>query len=188
MLPMQQATYRARAAGVGFGTSSKGNTQIGVTMEVTEGEFAGLQITWIGHFTDKTSARTIESLQHMGWQGDDLAELDALDAAGCQRLLAQEVEIVCKPEEYNGEWSLRVQWVNAIGGGRFTFKEPVTGSGLKAFAAQMKATVRSVKASGGAPRQASTPAQSRAATAGGGGWAGNSASGGPKDPKDDLPF
>lgn len=180
-LPIEKINVHAMAAGVGFGTSQNGNTQIGVTMSVTSpDEFRGETITWLGHFTDKTAARTIESLQHMGWQGDDLAELDALDAAGCAQHLPNAVELVCEPEEYNGAWHLRVKWVNKIGGGRFEFKEPVTGAGLKTFAAQMRNTVKSVRAAGGAPRKAaSTPQQSRAATTG---YQGNGGG------KDDLPF
>lgn len=156
-LPMQKATYRARAAGSGFGTSSKGNNQIGIPCEIVDHEeLAGETITWLGHFTEKTTARTVESLQHFGWQGDDLSELEDPDAAAAARLLPEIVEIVVDPEQYEGEWQLKVKWVNKPGAGRFSFKEPLVGSGLKAFAAQMKGTIRGAKAAG--PR-ASAPKQ-----------------------------
>ncbi len=154
-LPLQDATYRARAVrSAGFGKSAKGNTQLAIELEIVDSEaLEGERISWVGHFTDKTAARTIESLQHMGWQGDDLSELaEGCDAAA---LLPEVVEIVCAPEEYEGDWQLKVKWVNKPGAGRFAFKEPVQGNDLKAFAAQMKATVRSVR--GGAGRPAAKP-------------------------------
>ncbi len=158
-LPMSKATYRARAISAGFGTSSKGNNQIGVQCEIVDHEeFAGETITWLGHFTEKTTARTVESLQHFGWQGDDLSELEDLDAARAAAILPEIVEIVVDPEQYEGEWQLKVKWVNKPGAGRFSFKEPLTGSGLKAFAAQMKGTIRGAKA---APRQSNGSGGSR---------------------------
>ena len=155
-LPMQKAKYLGHATALSFGVSSNNNNQVAVTFEIAQhDEYSGESITWIGHFTDKTAERTIESLQHAGWQSDDLSELDGLDEAGVRAALPEMVELVCEPEEYtpdNGppEWILRVRWVNKPGAGRFAFKEPLTGHGLKAFAAQMKNTVRSVR--GGAHR------------------------------------
>lgn len=155
-LPMQKAKYQAKAVAAQFGTSSKGNTQIAITVEVVEHpDLAGSEITWLGHFTDKTTDRTIESLQHMGWQGDDLSELDQLDGAACAKLLPDIIEIVVAPEEYDGDVNLKVQWVNKPGAGRFAFKEPLTGQGLKAFAAQMRGTVRGAKAGGQTRRTSS---------------------------------
>ncbi len=150
MLPQIKAKYQAKAVSCGFGTAeSSGNTQIGITFEiVNHPEFAGETITWLGHFTDKTSERTIESLQYMGWRGDDLSELDNLGPEQCAALLPSAVQIVCEPDTYKDKTTLKVQWVNQIGGGSFAFKAPVTGKDLKAFAAQMRGAVRSAQASG----------------------------------------
>lgn len=157
MLPTIKHTYRAIATGVSFGVSSNGNYQIGVTMTVQDDtEFGGEQITWIGHFTEKTQDRSIESLQHMGWKGDEIDELADLDAEGCQRLLPDVVEIACDAEEYNGELQLKVKWVNKPGAGRFAFKEQLAGAALKSFAAQMKNAVRGAKAASGAPPRKAT--------------------------------
>jgi hypothetical protein len=152
MLPMQKATYRGRATGCGFGVSeAKGTTQIAVTFEILNAEEngdhvpTGESITWIGHFTDKTTARTIESLQILGWTGDDLSELEDLDAGRCAELLPNVADIVCEPEEYEGQWTLKVRWVNRPGAGKFAFKAPLTGSALKSFAAQMKGQIRGAR-------------------------------------------
>lgn len=192
-LPMEKATYRALAtsAPITFGKSKNKNTQIAVEFEIldknqeTEEDVpTGETITWVGHFTDKTAARTIESLIHAGWQGEDPYELK--DVPGSS-VLPTAVELVCEPEEYEGSWTLKVQWVNKPGAGRFAFKEPIDDSELRAFGAQMRATVKSVRASGGAPRQ-------RSASGGSSGSGRQQSSGGgsqhPNAPgnRDDIPF
>lgn len=157
-LPMEKATYRAIAssAPITFGRSSNGNTQIAVEFEVLGKDEAeeyrptGETITWIGHFTDKTADRTIESLLHAGWQGEDPSELAEISAAS---VLPTAVDLACEPEEYDGKWTLKVQWVNKVGAGRFAFKEPLAGADLKAFGAQLRSKVKSMRAAGGAPRQ-----------------------------------
>lgn len=161
MLPMQKATYLARVTGVSFGTASTGNNQVAVQCDiVSPEEFGGESIAWIGHFTDKTTARTIASLRLLGWTGDDLSELEGDTGT----LLPNEVELVCDVEEFEGELQLKVKWVNRPGGGRFAFKEPLTGPRLKAFAAQMKGQVRSAASSNRQTPPAS-PRQTNAATA-----------------------
>ena len=181
-LPMEKATYVGTATAVSFGQSSNGNTQIAVGFDLGDGQ----SITWIGHFTDKTTARTIESLMHMGWQGEDPTDLADLDVNAILVALPEAVELVCEPEEYNGNWTLKVQWVNKPGSGRFAFNEPLQGNALKAFGAQLKSTVRSVRASGGPPRKASIRGGQR--DSGGGGRNEHpNAPGGPRD-RDDIPF
>lgn len=183
-LPMQKDYYAARASGapITFGRSANGNTQIAVEFDIVDERFPGDSISWVGHFTDKTAERTVESLQIAGWQGDDLSELDGVPAS---QVLTEEVSLTCEPEEYDGEWKLKVQWVNRPGGGRFKFKEQISGNELKAFGAQLRATVKSVRAAGGAtraPRQQSAPSRS-----GGGRDQHPNAPGGPRD-RDDIPF
>jgi hypothetical protein len=155
-LPLENAKYTAKAIGCSFGNSENGNTQIAIDFEITEGEHAGAWLPWVGHFTELTADRTIESLRHMGWQGDDLAELDGLDAAGIAEKLPDVVSLVCEPEEYDGKQRLRVRWVNK-GAGKFAFKAPVTGQDLRAFAAQMRAKVRAIRPEAG-PRRTTAPA------------------------------
>lgn len=170
MLPMQKAKYLAKAVAVAFGVSSKGNYQIAVTTEIVEGEHAGAEITWLGHFTEKTQERTIESLQHFGWKGDNLEELADLDAAACLRLLPDHVEIVCDVEQYDGENQLKVKWVNRPGAGRFAFKDKLEGGLLKTFAAQMRGAIRGA--------QQGTPKKSN----------GGSTAKHPNEPGGDAPF
>jgi hypothetical protein len=188
-LPMQKATYQARAIGSGFGSSSNGNTQIAVQLEVIapdqEDPVNGERIAWIGHFTDKTTDRTIESLQHLGWKGDDLAELEDENGERALTLFPDTVEIVCEPEEYDGNWRLRVKWINKPGGSRFTFKEPLTGQALKSFAAQMKGTIRNAQQGGVRKPSSAPPQQLRGYSNSGGGSRHPNA---PGNGNDDIPF
>lgn len=198
-LPLEKASYRAVAVATTLGSSKdKGTKFIAVNFEVIEGDFAGeAPRAWMGYITANTEARIVESLQHMGYEGDNLEDFADLDRAGCQKLLPNVVEIVCEPESYNdketGEekWSLKVQWVNRVGGGRFKAEKPLEGGELKAFSAQMKSVFRNArgpKKPGGGGQVGSTGA-SREVTSNGakpdndfGGYGGGSK----RD--DDLPF
>ena len=175
-LPMEKATYRARAIGAGLGTSEKETSQLAVTFGLVDENDAltDESVTWIGHFTEKTTARTIESLQHMGFQSDDLALFEEPSRDDVMALLPNAVDLVCEPEEYNGEYTLKVRWVNRPGAGRFAFKKPLKGADLKAFAAQMKGQIRNAR--GGTPVR------------NGGGAKPQSQQQAPKITDDDLPF
>lgn len=186
-LPLEKATYRAIAVSTCLDRSKKKQTPfVAVNFEIVDHEtYTGEQTrAWEGYLTDKTEARTAESLQYMGYQGDNLEDFASLDREGCQRLLPSVVEIVCEPESYTDEegnerWSLRVQWVNRVGGGRYKASNPLEGGELKAFAAQMKSVFRNSRGPGAKPNGAGTskPAQPAAGN-GGFGRGGN----------DDIPF
>ncbi len=177
MLPMQKARYMARACGAAsFAQSKNGNMQCAVPFEITQGDFAGEQITWIGTMHDTAdrngqtgTERVIASLQYMGWQGDDISELADVTDEQAQAMLPDEVSLQCEPEVHEGKERLKVQWVNRPGG-RFAFKEPTSGNELKSFAAQLKSTVKATRAreQGGAPRQAKPAYSARGGVSGGG--------------------
>ena len=190
-LPNHKATYNAIARACSLGTAKTGTKQVAVTFEVvSQDEHQGETIAWIGSMTDKTWERTIESLQHCGWQGDDLTELADLDADGAARLLSAEVQIVCEPEaDQDGNDRLRVKWVNKPGAGRFAFKAKLEGAELRSFAAEMKNSIRGMRAGGG---QAKKPAQTQTKTSNGGGGSRHpnapGGSYGSVPPDDDIPF
>lgn len=153
-----QGNFLAKAVATRWGDSENGNTQIAVECEITtEGEFQGRTIAYIGTFTEKAREFALKALDAFGWQGDDLSELDNLTADGCAILLPNEVELVVRQEEYNGEIQTRVAFVNKPGAGRFAFKKPKTGSELKSFAATQKASVAAWRAGNGLARPVSKP-------------------------------
>ncbi len=176
-LPLEKATYRARAIATALDRSSQKNTKfVAVDFEIVDDEHYNGEHpqAWKGFFTEKTTDRTVESLQHMGYEGDNLEDFASLDRAGCAKLLPNVVEIVCEPEYFTGDDGneravVKVQWVNRVGGGRFKAANPLEGGELKAFAAEMKSVFRNSrgpKKSNGAGPYASNPnAASRAATA-----------------------
>lgn len=161
-LPEVKANYLARAIGCSFGdVESTGNIQIAVQCEVTEGDYAGETIAWIGTFAPgKATEIALRALKEsFGWKGDDLSELADLDAAGAAQLLPDVVELACDMEEYQGEWRLKAKWANKPGGGRFAFKQPLSGDRLKAFAAQMRGTIRGMAGGNRPPGQRVTPSR-----------------------------
>lgn len=181
-LPMIDATYPARACGAAqFEPSSNNNMQIAIPLEVVDegGENHGQTITWYATLHDtpdkkgKTGkVRVAESLLYMGFAGDDMTELMDITDEQARALLPEIVEIVVAPEEFEGVWRLKVKWVNRSGGGRAGFKKPLSKDEMKAYAAQMRGTLKNARGGAAPSRPApSTNQQSRSATSGSqGGW------------------
>lgn len=152
--------YRGKAKEWTMSLSSTEKPMLVVLFDVLTEGAAEKALTWRGFFTEKTMDRTIESLRFMGFEGDDLSQLEGLDR--------NEVELVVEDEEYtdgeSGEvkYSAKVQWVNRPKA--LSVKNVLEGDGLKAFAAQMKASFRQVDAAAGkrtsAPAAAKKPAPS----------------------------
>jgi hypothetical protein len=164
--------HKARAVEGALGMTGTGKEQVGVMMEITAGEHAGETITWYGFFTEKTIERTMESLRHMGWSGDDLSDLTGIDA--------NEVTIVIEHETGDdGKERARVKWVNA-GGGGLAMRDVMDADAAKAFAQRMKgAAIASRQAMGAPPAQRSNGGGQR------GGY--GSGSGGSRGGYDDDP-
>lgn len=159
-LPLEDITIRVRAVAAGLGeTENENRTKfVHVTGSVVDHEqYTGEQITAVLFFTEKTSARSIESLFHFGFNSDDLSLLEDASEAKCAELLPEIAEFVCAPEEYKGEWQLKVKWVNKPGRGKFTPKKKLEGSDLKAFAAQMKGAMRNARGPQSKPNGGAAP-------------------------------
>lgn len=129
MLPA--GTYYAVAKGAGLGLTGTGKEQVAVEFEITTAEFIGQRITWYGFFTEKTTARTLESLRYAGLKGNDISDLSDLS-----REDTPVVEIVVEHDTYNGKTSAKVAWVNRQGGGGL--RNALPADAAKAFAARMR--------------------------------------------------
>lgn len=197
-LPMEKATYRARAVGAGFGIASTGNTQVSITFALLAEDdvMTEEEITWTGTFADtvmkskngsqKTvTQRTLESLLYMGFTSDDLSLLEEPSREEVMGLLPNAVDIEVDVEQYEGRDRLKVQWVNRPNTG-FAFKQPLKGNDMKAFAAQMKGTLRNMRG----PVAPSAPASRSAAPAPRNGSGGSGPTRHPNAPggTDDIPF
>jgi hypothetical protein len=141
--------YKARGVEAALGFAGTGKEQIAVLLEVSDGEKKGETITWYGYFTEQTVDRTIESLETLGWTGDDISKLDGVNR--------NEVQIVVEEEE--GRAHPRVKWINRLGG--LAMKVAMSTNQATSFAQRMKATITSHRAakSGGTkvPPRAAMP-------------------------------
>ena len=134
-MSIQPGKYRARAQAdsVQFGESSKGTEQIAITFDLLDESDApsGQTITWIGFFSEKTEARTIESVGHCGW---DMAT----GPSNAHRVADNVVELDIQNEEYEGKVRTKVQWVNRIGA-KFAFERPMDQNQKGSLFARIKA-------------------------------------------------
>lgn len=138
---MQTGTFNNCSAFNARLVTSKDKGTPGVEMEIRNEH--GEEITATLYITDNTMKRTVESLRHTGWRGDDFSELSSVGSKLFQ--------VVVDAEEYKGKWYSRVKWINAnestAGGGEGQPRmDPST---AKRFAAQMRGQV--IAAEGGRP-------------------------------------
>lgn len=147
-------TVRARACEVRLGESkSKGTPFVGVMFAVVEGPFTGQRVKWEGWLTERTAERTIESLQHCGWDGDDISVF----ATGLNGLDRNDVDLVIAMEPYNGDdpskagnMYPKVQWVNRVGTGPKFAGESVGAAKAVEFGQKFRGLALAVKAKAGA--------------------------------------
>jgi hypothetical protein len=160
-MELKPGKYTAKLSSFDFGTTKKGTEHIVCIFDVVGGDCDGEQVYWYGYFSEKAAERTIESLRHMGWKGDDLSEITLEEIQG-------EVQIVVETNTYR-DTCLRVSWVNpAQVGGKVAVKNAMDPMAKKAFAERMRGMCMSSK-------PARKPAQSRQATV-------------DYPPDDDIPF
>jgi hypothetical protein len=146
---LPKGRYAAKALSGELGNSSnKGTPQVVVDFKITEYDFAGERIPWIGYFTPATEERTLESLRIMGWKGDDLDNLEGITD--------NEVELVVDHESYEGKVRARVAFVNRAGG--FQQKAPMNKDAAREFALRMRGKAAASRvAAGTGPAASSTP-------------------------------
>lgn len=140
MIP--KGTYSAKATKGEFGTSKKKGTDfVRVVFQITDGPETGGMVSWDGWFTDKASARTIESLRFCGcsFPNNDITNLSGIDT--------QTVHIVVEHETFTPEQGqnagveqtrARVAFVNDPNRGGVPEDQQMGDGAKKAFAAKMK--------------------------------------------------
>ena len=126
--------YSARPIDAALGKTSGGKDQVAVQFEINEGQpHAGELITWFGYFSEKTVDRTLEALEHCGWNGDSLADLSSVGR--------RDVEIVVAHETWEGTNRAKIQWVNRPGGSGLAMKQALTPGEAQAFDQRMRGTL-----------------------------------------------
>jgi hypothetical protein len=155
MSNIANGTYRAKPIEAKLGQTAAGNPQVGVLFEVTQdGPEKGKRITWYGYFTEKTEERTLESLRHCGWVGDDITQLGSLKS---------DVAIVIEAEPDQKDASVmrpRVKWVNSGGSTGVAMKTELAAGKAASLQERIKARVALLAAKKanavGAPEQQAT--------------------------------
>ncbi len=140
MMPLVNGgKYTARATGsVVLGKSKNKDTPfIEFYFQVKGGDCDGVRVRWTSYFSDKTSERTVQSLETCGWSGDDIS---AFVDGGLHGLDKNDVEIVVEMESFtdqNGaaKNTARVAWVNRLG--YLNTEAAMTEDAAAAFGAKM---------------------------------------------------
>lgn len=149
---MNDGNHLGKVVGFGFGFTKDGKEQVAVDFHLPETQET---ITWYGYFTDKSAPITFKALRTLGWTGDDLSDLSAIQDA--------EAMLAIKHEEYNGRVTPKVNWVNPVNGP--SLQNQMGPDALKAFAARMKPQVRAHDASEGKPKMNGKPPAQKAPAA-----------------------
>jgi hypothetical protein len=116
MAKIQPGTYEARVSDYGIGTTNDGNAQVMVLLAYKDQTGENHEVTWFGTLKEgKGREITLKALLTMGFAGDDVAAL----AEGIHSNLLDAVtpvSIVLEEHTYNDKKSIRVQWINSLGG------------------------------------------------------------------------
>jgi hypothetical protein len=164
-----QEKKRAKAISAAIGKASTGTHQIAIEFQYLD-EQGG--ITYYGPLTDAAFEYTMKAIRTAGFQGDDLSDLSSL--TGEQ---TPEVMLVIGPDEYNGKVTMKVKFINSMGG--LALKDALQGDELTAFAKRMKGKIVAFDRSAGSQRP--KPAPKRPAPA-------DSGEEQSPFPNDDIPF
>lgn len=152
---IQAGTWPVEVDATFLGKSSKkGTGYVGVRFKDETGD----TITAYLYTSDAAIARTVETLERLGWSlsasnGDlfTLHETNLIVGAKC--------EIVVEDEEYDGKWRPKVKWINELGGGGRA--EGMAAEEARSFAAALRAKVYGAKAgqapAAGKPAQKASP-------------------------------
>lgn len=149
---LNPGTYNAIAKSAQLSEAKTGTEQVAVLFEIVDAEFAGQTITWFGFLTENAMRRTLESLRHAGWTGDDITELSSLSGD------TPNVQLVVEHEEWNGQTRAKVKWVNSGNGGLNT--TPLAANKAEALKRKVKAAALAMaREQGGAKAAAPAPAR-----------------------------
>ena len=88
------------------------------------------------YLTPNAMKWSLKALRAAGFKGDDVTK--------CGQIVGNEARIVVGEEEYNGETSLKLKFINKIGGGK-----PMTGASKLTFAETLKAQIMAAEAGSG---------------------------------------
>jgi hypothetical protein len=107
-MAIEKGNHEARPVGYQFGKSkNKGTEQVSVTFQFVGGPNDGKRMTWNGWLTEKTVERTLEALEHCGWDGMNVKELKGFGTKSVELVIDEEAGT-------DGEMYPVIKWVNKL--------------------------------------------------------------------------
>jgi hypothetical protein len=91
-----------------FGVAGTGTEQIGLRVQVLEGEHEGQEFVWYGYFSEAAVEMTLQALKTSGWDGSDFVNLPGLGSTMFSLTLQDETN-------QQGENVLRATFINPLG-------------------------------------------------------------------------
>lgn len=151
---------RARPGEFEFGHAGTGIPQVGVRIDLLDGELQGQIVTWYGYFTEKSQDRTLDQLEIAGWNGADGNDFVNLTGLGSTEFELQLEEEDDKDEQGNPAGTYwKPAFINRMG---VAMRDKMDANAKLAFAAELRGAILSRKPRG------TQPAQQRRAPAPGG--------------------
>jgi hypothetical protein len=138
--------YDAQAIACGLGEAQTGTPQIAITYQLFDGDDVIGEAPYYGFLTDAAMEYAIKTCRTSGWEGNDISELDDCN---CAEKLPNRIQVVLEENEWEGEVSVRVKWVNAGGGVRL--KKRLDPAGKARLADRIKARIMLMEKQGGKP-------------------------------------
>lgn len=178
-LPVGHYNVRGVEGSELYGKASNGGIQAAVELEVVDGDFAGERVYTVLSFSGKAKEYSVERLLALGWNYEYTGEGKHVGIGSNTVKMEAKIDAWTKPD---GSVEEKKKYEIKTGGGRFKFKEELSGVEIRDFQKEMQAFAKQMGS--GAPRSSSP-------NAGGGGYAkdwenkgGNGSA--PRAPKVDL--
>jgi len=122
-------SYPVRAKAHRFGETKKGDPQVGVALEIVDGQYKGKRLTWYGTFVNEQAEEiTIKALRALGFRGVDLTDLSSIYEG-------EAIAVVDHEADLEGVMRVKVKWIN---GADVMMKKELAGADLKRFADRMR--------------------------------------------------
>ena len=155
---MKKIRCRARAVpdSHDFGYSpERGTEQVGLRVQILDGDLEGQVYTWLGYFTEASEDRTLEQLRIAGWDNTDFLSLPGLGSTEFELQLEEE------SSQRDGTLYWKPTFINRMG---VAMKHSMDAQQRAAFAARLRGKIGSA----GTPRSAPGSAASRGSRPAGG--------------------
>lgn len=129
---IQAGTYRAKAIAGSeqYGMTKGGNDQVAVDLKLETGDV----VTAFLVFSEAAAPYSVQRLRALGWEGDNLAQLDGLGTTTA--------DVRISYDEWEGKQKMKVEIVT---GGTVKLKDTLDERGKKQFAARFANLAKSIK-------------------------------------------